>query len=229
MRTRKPAEQRRSEIIEATLRLADQVGPDRLSTAAIASAVGLTQAAIFRHFPTKQDLWQAVAEQIGQTFQQRWLAAERTGESSQRKLRCLVAGQLELIQSTPAIPAILFSRELHVENDRLRLLFCRMMESFHEIVTSFIAAAQRAGELRPDLDPRDQAYLVIGLVQGLVLRWSLGGRGFDLVEEGTRLLEALLGAMTVPGDRPVSADSRGASTAVPGASGGGPTAAGRRG
>lgn len=229
MRTRKPAEERRSEIIEATLRLADQVGPDRLSTAAIASAVGLTQAAIFRHFPRKQDLWQAVAERIGQTFQQRWLDAERSGAPGQRNLRRLVAGQLELIQSTPAIPAILFSRELHVENDRLRRLFCGMMERFHELATRFIAAGQRAGELRPDLDPRDQAYLVIGLVQGLVLRWSLSGRGFDLVAEGTRLLEALLGAIRVPEDRPPLADPRGASTAAPRAFGSGSTAAGRRG
>ena len=54
MAVRKPAPERKAEILEATLRLADELGPDRLSTEAIARAVGLTQPGIFRHFPTNR-------------------------------------------------------------------------------------------------------------------------------------------------------------------------------
>lgn len=71
MRIRRTAEERKSEIVETTLRLADKVGPDSLTTDHIAQAVGLTQAAIFRHFPSKRDLWEAVATRIGEKFQQR--------------------------------------------------------------------------------------------------------------------------------------------------------------
>lgn len=46
------------------LRLADEIGPDRLSTSVVARTVGLSQPAIFRHFPTKGALWLAVAEDI---------------------------------------------------------------------------------------------------------------------------------------------------------------------
>src|SRR5574338_1337230 len=104
MRIRKPAEERKSEIVEATLRLADKVGPDRLATGQVAEAVGLTQAALFRHFPKKQDLWEAVAARIGEKFQQRWLAIERGPADPLARLRGIVAAQLKLIQSTPAIP-----------------------------------------------------------------------------------------------------------------------------
>lgn len=65
MRTRKPAETRKQEIVDAALRLADSEGPERLSTETVAEAVGLTQPGIFRHFPKKQDLWEAVARRIG--------------------------------------------------------------------------------------------------------------------------------------------------------------------
>ena len=68
MPNRKTAEDRKAELVEVTLRLADKVGPDRLSTEAIAAAVGVTQAAIFRHFPKKQDLWEAVAARIAGCF-----------------------------------------------------------------------------------------------------------------------------------------------------------------
>ncbi|MFZ5791216.1 MAG: TetR/AcrR family transcriptional regulator [Pseudomonadota bacterium] len=192
MRVRKAAEERKSEIVEATLRLADKVGPDRLATGQIAQAVGLTQAALFRHFPKKQDLWEAVAARIGEKFQQRWLAVERGPADPLVQLRDIVAAQLKLIQSTPAIPAILFSRELHVENRALRVIFGEFMKNFHRRVERLIAAGQRGGKLRGDIESKDAAFLVIGLVQGLVLRWSLGGRSFDLPAEGRRLLEVQL-------------------------------------
>lgn len=192
MRTRKPAEERKSEIVEAALRLADKVGPDRLATAQIADAVGLTQAALFRHFPKKQDMWEAVAARIGEKFQQRWLAIERSPAAPLDRLRGIVAAQLKLIQSVPAIPAILFSRELHVENRRLRVIFAEFMKNFHNRIERLIDAGQRGGALRDDIEAKDAAFLVIGLVQGLVLRWSLSGRSFDLPAEGERLLSVQL-------------------------------------
>lgn len=192
MRMRKPAEERKSEIVEAALRLADKVGPDRLATGQIAEAVGLTQAALFRHFPKKQDLWEAVAARIGEKFQQRWLAVERGPADPVDRLQKIVAAQLKLIQSTPAIPAILFSRELHVENRALRRIFAEFMENFHSRIERLIAAAQDQGRLRGDIASADAAYLVIGLVQGLAVRWSISGRGFGLAVEGSRLLKIQL-------------------------------------
>lgn len=192
MRIRKPAEERKSEIVEAALRLADKLGPDRLATGQIAEAVGLTQAALFRHFPKKQDLWEAVAARIGEKFQQRWRAIERGPVDPADRLRAIVTAQLKLIQSMPAIPAILLSRELHVENRRLRAIFAEFMTNFHHRIERLIDAGQRDGVLRGDIEAKDAAFLVIGLVQGLVLRWSLSGRSFDLPAEGDRLLSVQL-------------------------------------
>ncbi len=208
MRIRKSAEERKSEIVETALRLADKVGPDRLSTEAIAKAIHLTQAAIFRHFPAKQDLWEAVVARIGEKFQQRWLGIEDAEAPAPEKLQMLITSQLKLIQSTPAIPAILLSRELHAENERLRKLFHGMMERFHGLITGFIEDGEQSGHFRGDLDPRDAAFLVIGLVQGLVLRWSLSGRMFDLADEGSRLLSVQLATFGVSSEQTASPAAR---------------------
>jgi AcrR family transcriptional regulator len=205
MRARKSAEERKSEIAEAALRLADKHGPDRLTTEQVARAVGLTQAAIFRHFPKKHGLWEAVAARIGEKLQQRWVAAENASPDPLDRLRGLVLGQLRLIQSMPAIPAILFSRELHVENKLLRTVFRELMGQLHRRIEGLVDAGQRQGRLRCDMDAGDAAFLVIGLVQGLVLRWSLSGRDFDLAAEGGRLLEVQLGSL---GAAPDSGEAR---------------------
>lgn len=192
MRIRKPAETRKAEIIEATLRLADKLGPDRLTTEAVAHAVGLTQPGIFRHFPKKQDLWEAVAARVETMMEARWTKAQSGDASATDRIRALIGAQLRLIQSTPAIPAILFSRELHTKNKGLRKAFFGLMSRFHRLIAGLVAQACAAGELRDDLDPDDAAYLVVGLVQGLAVRWSISGRTFDLTEEGNRLLELQL-------------------------------------
>ena len=192
MRIRKSAEARKAEIVDAALHLADKVGPDRLTTSKIAEAVGLTQPGIFRHFPTKQDLWEAVASHIGSMMEARWKKAGNGDRPATDRIRVLIGTQLRLIQSTPAIPAILFSRELHTKNKGLRNAFFGLMSRFHRLIAGQVAQACAAGELRKDIDPDDAAFLIVGLVQGLAVRWSISGRNFDLTEEGSRLLELQL-------------------------------------
>ncbi|MHA1566183.1 MAG: TetR/AcrR family transcriptional regulator [Alphaproteobacteria bacterium] len=195
MRIRKSAESRKSEIIDAALLLADELGPDRLTTEGIANAVGLTQAGVFRHFPKKQELWEAVAARIGEMMEAHWAKARSHDSNPSDRIALLVAGQLALIQSMPAIPAILFSRELNGRNEGLRKTFLGLMGRFHGVVAGMTTEAIEAGELRDDLDPGDVAFLIIGLVQGLAVRWSISGRKFDLVKEGKRLLALQLSGL----------------------------------
>ena len=192
MRVRKSAEARKAEIVDAALRLADQLGPERLTTETIADAVGLTQPGIFRHFPTKKDLWEAVGERIGSLMEARWQAARAGSDSARENIRAIIGAQLRLIQSNPAIPAILFSRELHSKNKNLRTAFFGLMGRFQRTIAELVRKACATGELRADLDADDAAYLIIGLVQGLAVRWSLSGRKFDLPLEGARLLDLQL-------------------------------------
>ncbi len=189
-RSRKSAADRKAEIVRTAIRLAGELGPDRVTTQRIADAVGLTQPAVFRHFPAKTDIWLAVGE---------WIApADGRGEpvskaeSPAEQLREVVAAYFEGIARNPAIPAILFSRELHAENDKLRKHFELVMRRRLARFTALVQAAQDSGELSKSIPAPDLAALVLALVQGLAMRWSLENRSFDLKKEGVRLLGQLL-------------------------------------
>jgi hypothetical protein len=69
------------------------------------------------------------------------------------------------------------------------------MKRFHGVIADLAKRAKEAGELRGDLDSEDVAFLLIGLVQGLAVRWSISGRNFDLAREGARLLEIQLAGL----------------------------------
>ena len=51
MQTRLPTEERQAEIVAAALRLARDSSPALITTTDIASAIGVTQGAVFKHFP----------------------------------------------------------------------------------------------------------------------------------------------------------------------------------
>lgn len=188
MPARKPANERRAEIIATMLRLADELGPDRLTTQAVADAVGLTQPAIFRHFPTKQALWHAVAGAISDQLANAWADVLRSRTEPRERIEGLVLVQLRQIEAMPAIPAILFSRELQAENDALRETVLSLMTQLVANLAGELAEGQKTGAFRSDLVAEDGAYLLVSLVQGLAIRWSLGKRGFGLEAEGRRLL-----------------------------------------
>lgn len=193
---RRNAEDRKSQIIAQVLRLASEIGPDRMSTTDVARAVGISQPAVFRHFPTKGDLWLAVAEDVAGSLRERWAEAEALSPDPQSRLRGLIDAQLAAISERPALPSILFSRELTVDNPPLRAVFDRLLASFQSRLAEAAENMQSAGDLRPDVAPKDVAVLLVSVVQGVAIRWALGDRQFDLADEGNRLVVVQLALMS---------------------------------
>jgi len=195
MSNRQSAEERKAQIVAEVLRLADEIGPDRLSTTDVAQAVGLSQPAIFRHFPTKGALWLAVAEDIAERLQGDWAEAEAGTTAPQARLKALIGAQLTAITETPALPSILFSRELQVDNPALRDVFRALLGSFQGRLVAAVGELQSSGSLRRDPSAEDVAVLLTALVQGVAIRWTLGARGFPLVQEGLRLFDVQMALM----------------------------------
>lgn len=189
-RERKSAGDRRAEIVGTAIRLAGENGPDRVTTQALADAIGISQPAIFRHFPTKKDIWLAVGEAMTAP-----MTAEIEADPDADPLTTLersVAQQMRRIAQTPAIPAILFSRELHAENEPLRQHFEAVTKNRRAQFEKLLLKARDGNLLDQDAPTADLAALILAAIQGLAMRWSLENRGFDLAEEGQRLVSVLI-------------------------------------
>ncbi len=177
------AKERKAIIIETVLSLAGIDGPDRLSTATIAKASGLTHAGIFKHFPTKQDIWLSVANEIANRAQSYWSKPLRKTLTPKGKIKALVEEHFALLSKNPAILTIMFSYELQQSNEELRKIFTHMMMQFRKYITKEFIKAGYGEERAFDL-----SFLIIALVQGVGMRWSVSQKGFDLSKEGIRLL-----------------------------------------
>lgn len=190
VRTRKPAAERKAEIVDTAIRLAAESGPDRLTTEHLAEEIGISQPAIFRHFQTKNDIWQAVGQRICDLMGESGKLDNNVGPVE--KLRALTLNHMAFIEATPAVPAILFSQELHSQNETLRAFFVNLMDLRRKKLAKVIQTGIDSGELKENLNADDAAYLILALIQGLAMRWSLNNRKFGLVDEGKKLLDLLI-------------------------------------
>jgi hypothetical protein len=112
-----------------------------------------------------------------------------------RRLRQLLQRQLEFISRRRGVPRVLFSERLHHEDPELKAVVRRVMDNYTGKIADLLAAGQAEGSFRAQLEPRETAVMIVALIQGLVMRWSISDFTLDLEAQGEavwRLLAPML-------------------------------------
>lgn len=200
---RKSAAERQQEIVEATLQLLPEFGGGRLSAQTIADQIGITQAGLFRHFPTKKDLWIAVLTEIERRARRSWDEASREFDPAVLRLQKILLAQLKLIEDYPAIRALLFATGPLATEEAVHPIHMRIMTALRLCILEELATAVQECNRHIQIDTLDIECLLMGVIQYCALRWSLTGREYDLVAEGDRLivLQLRLSGLEPGGDR----------------------------
>ena len=115
-----PAEERREVTIATVLELAAEQNPTDITTAAIAGRMGLTQGALFRHFPNKAAILQAVMTWISRKLMARLDKARQGATSPLAALEAMFMAHVEFIAKHPGVPPLLFSELQRAERTVLR-------------------------------------------------------------------------------------------------------------
>lgn len=192
IKSRKPSLDRKAEILAATLELAFEVGPDHVTTGVIAARLGLTQPAIYKHFPKKKDIWRAVGETLCERIEKNLLADNLPNQTPTDKLRALIINHLNLVLEAPALPEIMVTRDPTGTLNEARNQVQAAMGEYRRAVTKELSVLYAACRLRPGLLPDDAALLLAGALQGLVLRLIVTRDPSQLLQDGERLLELQL-------------------------------------
>lgn len=199
MNARKPSGNRKAEILTATLRLAFEVGPDNVTTGLIAGRLGVTQPAIYKHFPSKQDIWREASELLCAQIAETAEAARQAGRTPMDRLRRLLVGHVQLIAQTPALPEIMATRDPAGALTDARKLIQSATGELRRAATRELDHARAAGSLRDGLRSDDAMTLLFGVIQGLVLRLIVTRDPAPLLPEGERLIDLQLSLFTDKG------------------------------
>jgi AcrR family transcriptional regulator len=197
-RKRLGADERREEIIRVTLELAAKQGVDDVTTQDMAQAMGVTQGAVFRHFPNKNAIWLAVLQRVRDRLMTVLSRAAAQGHDPLDALQRMFFAHIDFIASHPAIPRVLMSEHLHGRSTALRQLVIEIMLGYEAKIAGLLADAQAQGLARADLDAHAAATLYIGMIQGLVLQTSILRGQRTLGAEAARTFPVFLQAVRPP-------------------------------
>lgn len=202
MMKRKSTDNRKAEILTATLDLAFEVGPDHVTTGRIAKRLGLTQPAIYKHFPKKEDIWGAVADIICKRITRNAEIGKTQNGTPSDRLRRMIMSHLHLVAEYPALPEIMVTRDPTGRLTETRQRILAAMFGFRDTLIACCEELRAAGQLRDRLRPEDSATLLVGLIQSLVLRLILTRDTGHLLDEGERLLNLQLSLFDREGHQP---------------------------
>lgn len=175
LRKHLPADERRAVIVDTVVELAAEQNPGDITTAAIASRMGLTQGALFRHFPSKDSILQAVMEWLAEHLLGRLDAATKDAATPLAALEAMFLAHVDFVVQHPGVPRLLFGELQRAEDSIAKQLVQTMIRRYGERLQRWLAAGIKQGELNPALDCNAAATLFIGSIQGLVMQSLLAG------------------------------------------------------
>jgi TetR/AcrR family transcriptional regulator len=183
MPSRLPTEVRQAAIVMEALRLAREQGPAQITTTDIAAAIGVTQGAIFKHFPTKDAIWLAamawVREQLLSTLE----TATGATDSPVDALGAVFKAHIGFVLAHPGVPRLIFHELQRPADSPIRQEVRNLLKAYRKLLRRLLDAAAGRGEVSRGLDLDAAATLFVGLVQGLVMQSMVAGNAASLKTE----------------------------------------------
>jgi len=170
-RVTKRGERTRARLIEATLSVVGEVGYARASTRAIADAAGMSEGALYRHFPDKAALFFAAALAASPDVIQ-WVEAlpARAGSETVEANLAAAVERLATLQERvlPLEIAIRSDPELAAQRQAL-LVSHGPLPGPPRAIAAYLAAEQVLGRVRSDIEPEEVALVILAMLFGLAI------------------------------------------------------------
>jgi len=170
-----PADERRAVTVATVIELAAERNPSEITTAAIAGRMGLTQGALFRHFPSKEAIWRAVMEWVAERLMSRVDRAAQSAASPLAALEAMFVAHTAFIVEHPGVPRMLFGELQRPGDTPARQMVQTLLGRYHARLCALLERGKAQHEIAVDIDTGQAATLFIGTIQGLVMQSMLAG------------------------------------------------------
>jgi len=212
-----PTEERQAAIVAAALQLADGASPALITTGDIATAVGVTQGALFKHFCSKDAIWVAAMRWVRGELLQSLQTAADAAPTPVQALTDMFRAHVEFVIAHPGVPRCIFHELQQPADSATKQEVRAMLQAYRKLLLAVLARAVRQGQPgversgpRPGaargaaakaarsvagpaaLDQEAAATAFIGIVQGLVMQSMLTGNTAAMRSQADRVLALYL-------------------------------------
>lgn len=171
--TQKPS--RKQQILQALAQMLEQNPGELITTAGLAKAVGVSEAALYRHFPSKYKMYEGLIEYIEDIVFSR--VSLIMGEQPTAAARCekILGLVLVFAEKNPGLARLLYGDALAGERDKLRQ---RVMQFFDRLNMQFrqiFRDAELKENLRTAAQPSQLAALLVAFLDGKISQYARSG------------------------------------------------------
>ncbi|MFW6265124.1 MAG: TetR/AcrR family transcriptional regulator [Bacillota bacterium] len=189
MPQRLSTEERQQEVLDAALEIIFKDGFYNLTMRNIARDIGISEAAIYRHFSSKEEIVESLADIV---FYQNQLWNKSMEEVDVfYLLEEIMLRQLRVLKDRPYLTAILFQEGIFSEYPDIREKFNIHRENNIEIIKGIIIKGIKAKLISNDVNPDVFAVLYMGALRMTVLNWRASDFSYDPEDKARLILEEL--------------------------------------
>jgi TetR/AcrR family transcriptional regulator len=161
--------ERRQTILETLAHMLEKNQGEHITTAQLARAVGVSEAALYRHFASKAKMFEGLLEFIEETLFTRInkiLAEESRAETRVQNILFLLLG---FADKNPGMARLLYGDVLVGETERLRKRVVQIYERIETQLKQILREAEAGENLRVPI--ADTAALLLAVVEGSITRY----------------------------------------------------------
>ena len=171
----KPGE-RRVQILQTLASMLEQPGADRVTTAALAAKLGVSEAALYRHFASKAQMFEGLIEFIEQTVFTLVNQIHERETVAVVQVHKMLTVLLQFAEKNPGMARVMVGDALVFENERLLARMNQFFERFEsQLRQALRGLADAAGSTTPTVDANAQASVLTAFAVGRLQRFARSG------------------------------------------------------
>ncbi len=183
---------RQMELVDGAITIIAEQGLERLTTKNLAAAIGVTEAALYRHFKSKNDLMRMILSYFEKLSCQVLDDIRISELDPVESVRRFVLDRYKLFSGKPALARVMFSEEIFTSSPAFTDHYQKIMHKHKSEVIAYILRGQAEQQIRVNMDANQIFRIVVGSMRFIVMQWNLSGQHFDLEAEGTALLDTII-------------------------------------
>jgi len=159
---------RRQQILHALAHMLETEPGGRITTAGLAKTVGVSEAALYRHFPSKAKMFESLIEFIEETIFERVTLIQREEQSAMGRCEKILGLLLAFAERNPGISRILTGDALTGETERLRVRVNQFFERLETQLKQILREAELREGVRTTVTVSTAANLLMAVAEGRI-------------------------------------------------------------
>jgi TetR/AcrR family transcriptional regulator len=157
---------RKDQILQALARMLEAAPGQRITTAALAREVGVSEAALYRHFPSKARMFEGLIKFIEDTLFARITRIINEEDSAEIRCHNILLLLLTFCDKNPGMTRLLTGDALAGETERLRERIAQFFSRLESQLKQVLREAQIRENLKTTISPTVLANLLLASVEG---------------------------------------------------------------